>query len=162
MEPIHLPSISVLCGGGCCSVAQSHPTLCDPMDCSMPAFPALHHLPEFAPTHVHWVNDATQTFHPLSPPSPSVLNLSQYQCIFQWVSASHQLVKVLDHIRPYSASVLPMSIQGWFPSGLTDLTSLLSKVTNPAQTLKLQIINIYDLIVSEDRSPGQTHRMMLA
>ena len=41
----------------CCSVAQSCPALCDPMDCSTPGFPVLHHLPEFAQTHVHWVCD---------------------------------------------------------------------------------------------------------
>ena len=36
-----------------CSVAQSCPTLCDPMDCSMPGFPVIHHLPEFTQTHIH-------------------------------------------------------------------------------------------------------------
>ena len=45
----------------CCLVAQLCPTLCDPMDCSMPGFPVLHHLPEFAQTHVHWVGDAIQS-----------------------------------------------------------------------------------------------------
>ena len=40
---------------GCCSVTQPCPTLCNPMDCSMPGFPVLHHLPELAQTHVHWV-----------------------------------------------------------------------------------------------------------
>ena len=42
----------------CSSVAQSCLTLCDPMDCSMPGFPVLPHLPVFAQTHVHWVGDA--------------------------------------------------------------------------------------------------------
>ena len=42
----------------CCSVAQSCLTLCDPMDCSMPGFPVLHHLLDRAQTHVHWVSDA--------------------------------------------------------------------------------------------------------
>ena len=61
----------------CCSVAQSCPTLCDPMNCSRPGFPVHHHLPEFAQTHVHWVGDAIQPSHPLSsllPPSifPSI------------------------------------------------------------------------------------------
>ena len=46
--------------GHCCSVAQSCPTICDPMDCSTLGFPVLHHLPEFAQTHVHWVSDAIQ------------------------------------------------------------------------------------------------------
>ena len=54
----------------CCSVTKSCPTLCDPMDCSMPAFPVLHHLPELAQTHVHRVGDAIQPFHPLSSSCP--------------------------------------------------------------------------------------------
>ena len=49
------------------------------MDCSMSGFPALHYLPEFAQTHVHWVSDAIQLSHPLSSPSPLVLSLSQHQ-----------------------------------------------------------------------------------
>ena len=49
----------------CCSVAQLCPTLYNPMDCSMPGFPVLHHFPEFAQTHVHWVADAIQPSHPL-------------------------------------------------------------------------------------------------
>ena len=80
----------------CCSVAQSCLTLCDPMDCSMPGFPILHHLPELAQTHVHWVGDVTQPSHPLSPPSPPALNLSQHQSLFQSVSSSHQVARVLE------------------------------------------------------------------
>ena len=57
----------------CCSVIQSCPTLWNPMDCSMPAFPTLHHLPDFAQTHIYWVNDAIWPSHPLSPPSPPPL-----------------------------------------------------------------------------------------
>ena len=53
----------------CCSVAKSCLTLFDPMDCSMPAFPVLHPLPEFTQTHVHSVGDAIQPSHPLSSPS---------------------------------------------------------------------------------------------
>ena len=60
------------------SVAQSCPTLCDPMDCSMPGFPVHHQLPEFTQTHVHPVGDAIQPSHPLSSPSPA-FNLSQYR-----------------------------------------------------------------------------------
>ena len=51
------------------SVAQSGPTLCDPMDCSTPGFPVHHQLPKLPQTHVHWVGDATQPSHPLSSPS---------------------------------------------------------------------------------------------
>ena len=53
-----------------CSVAQSYPTLCEPMDCSTPGFPVFCHLLEFAQTHVHRVGDAIQPSHPLSSPSP--------------------------------------------------------------------------------------------
>ena len=67
----------------CCrSVTQSCPTLCDPMDCSMPDFPVLHHLLELAQTHVHWVSDATQPSHPLSSPSPPAFNHSQHRGLF--------------------------------------------------------------------------------
>ena len=52
------------------SVAQSCPTLCNPMNCSMPGLPVHHQLPEFTQTHVHWVGDAIQPSHPLSSPSP--------------------------------------------------------------------------------------------
>ena len=62
-----------------CSVAQSCPTLCDPMDYSMPGFPVIHYHPEFAQTHVHCISDAIQPSHPLSSPSPPAFNLSQHQ-----------------------------------------------------------------------------------
>ena len=65
------------------SVAQLCPTLCDPMDCSMPGFPVHHPLPELVQTHVHYVGDVIQPFHPLSSPSPSAFNLSQNQGLFQ-------------------------------------------------------------------------------
>ena len=71
-------------------------TFCDPMDCSMPGFPVLHHLPELSQTHVYWVNDAIQPSHPLLSPSPPAFNLSQHQGLFQWVSCSHQVAKGLE------------------------------------------------------------------
>ena len=77
-------------------VTQSCPTLCDPMDCSMPGFPVHHQLPEPAQTHVYWVGDAIQPSYPLSSPSPPTFNLSQHQGLFQWVSSSHQVAKVLE------------------------------------------------------------------
>ena len=78
------------------SVAQSCPTLCDPMDCSTPGFPVHHQLLELTQTHVHWVSDAIQPSHPLSSPSPPAFNLSQHQGLFKWVSSSHQVAKVLE------------------------------------------------------------------
>ena len=65
------------------SVAQSCPTLCDPMDCSTPGLPVHHQLPESTKTHVHRVNDAIQPSHPLLSPSPPAFSLSQYQGLFQ-------------------------------------------------------------------------------
>ena len=67
-----------------CSVARLCLTLWDPMDCNMPGFPILHYLLEFAQTHVHWVNDAIQPSHPLSPLSLPVFNLPQHQGLFHW------------------------------------------------------------------------------
>ena len=77
------------------SVVQSCLTLCSPMVCSTLGFPVHHQLPEPAQTHVRWVVDATQQFHPLSSPSPPAFNLAQHQGLFQRVSSSHQVAKVL-------------------------------------------------------------------
>ena len=76
-----------------CSVPKPCLTL-QPMDCSTPGFPILHHLLEFAQTHVHWMDDAIQSSHPLLLPSPLALNLSQHQGLSQWVSSLLQVAKV--------------------------------------------------------------------
>ena len=84
-------------------VTQLCPTLCDTMDCSTPALPVHHQLPEFTQTHVHQVRDAIQQSHPLSSPSPPTFNLSQHQDLFQWVRSSHQVTKYWSfsfNIRP--------------------------------------------------------------
>ena len=65
------------------SIAQSCPTLCDPINCSTPGLPVHHQLPEFTQTHIHRVSDAIQTSHPLSSPSPLAPNPSQHQSLFQ-------------------------------------------------------------------------------
>ena len=65
------------------SVAQSCPTLCDPMNRSTPGLPVHHLLLEFTKTHIHRVSDAIQPSHPLSSPSPPVPNPSQHQSLFQ-------------------------------------------------------------------------------
>ena len=86
------------------SVAQSCPTLCNPMDCSMPGFPDHHRLSELTCTHVHWVSDVIQPSHPLSSPSPPAFNLSQHQGLFQRASSSHQVAKVLEfQLQPQSS-----------------------------------------------------------
>ena len=104
------------------SVAQSCPTLYDPMNCSTPGLPVHHQLPEFTQIHVHWVGDAIQPSHPLSSPSPPPPNPSQNQGLFQRVNSSHEVAKVSA-----SASVLPMNTQDWSPLGWTGWISLQSK-----------------------------------
>ena len=101
-------------GSSSSSVAQLCPTLCNPIDCSMPGFPVHYELPDFTQTHVHWVGDAIQPSHPLMSPSPPAFHLSQHQ--------GHQSTGVSA-----SASVLPMNIQDQFPLGWTSWISLQSK-----------------------------------
>ena len=85
------------------SVAQSCPTLCNPMNCSTPGLPVHHQLPEFTQTHVHWVGDAIQPSHPLSSLSPLAPNPSQHQGLFQWVNSSHEVAKDWS----FSFSIIP-------------------------------------------------------
>ena len=87
---IQLPSLY------CCSVTQSCPTLCDPMNHSTPGLPVHHQLRDFTQTHVHRVSDAIQPSHPLSSPSPPAPNPSQHQSLFQCVNSSHEVAKVLE------------------------------------------------------------------
>ena len=88
----------------------------------MPVFPVLHYLPEFAPTHVHWLSDAIQPPHFLSPP---------FSCLQSFPASGSfpmsQLFTSGSQSIGASASVLPVNIQGWFSLGLTDFISLLSK-----------------------------------
>ena len=77
-----------------CSVTKLCPTLCNPMNCRMASFPVLHYLPELAQTL--WVSDVIQPSHPLLPSSPSALNFSQHEGLFQWVSSLHQVAKVWE------------------------------------------------------------------
>ena len=141
-------TISISCF---CSVAKLCLTLQDTMDFSPSGFPVPHHLEEFAQVHDHWISDAIQPSHPLSPSSPSAFNLSQRQGLFQWVSCL-QSTGVSA-----SASVLPKSIQGWFPLGLTDLISLLSN--GPSRVISstaLQFESIISLALSLVYSPALT------
>ena len=106
------------------SVAESCPTLCDPMNHSTPSLPVHHQLPESTQTHVHRVSDAIQPSHPLSSPSPPASNPSQQQSfpmsqLFAWGGQSIGVSA--------SASVLPMNIQNWTPLGWTSWISLQSK-----------------------------------
>ena len=106
------------------SVAQSCPTLCDPMNHSTPGLLVHYHLPEFTQTHVHRVGDAIQPPHPLLSPSPPAPNSSQHQSfpmsqLFAWGGQSTGVSAL--------ASLLPKNIQGWSPLEWTGWISLHSK-----------------------------------
>ena len=91
------------------SVAQSCPTLGNPLDCSTPAFPVHHQLPELAQIHVHRVGDAIQPSHPLlfaSPPAFKLCSASGSFPVSQFLASGGQSIEVSA-----SASVLPMNIQ---------------------------------------------------
>ena len=119
-EACHI-NLSCYC---CCSVAQSCLTLCDPMGCIMPGFPVLHHLPELAQTHAHWVCDAIQPSHSLVPFSSCLQSFPASGSFpMSWLFRSGSQSTGVSTL----ASVLPMNVQGWFPLRLTGLLSLLSK-----------------------------------
>ena len=92
-----------VCGVQFSSVAQSCPTLCNPMNRSMPGLPVHQQLPEFTQTHVHRVGDAIQPSHPLSSPFPPAPNPSQHQSLFQVAQSTGVSA---------SASFLPKNTQG--------------------------------------------------
>ena len=107
------------------SVAQSCPTLCDPMNHSTPGLPVYHQLPEFTQTHAHRVSDTIQPSHPLSSPfssCPQSLPASGSFPMSQLFAWGSQSIGVSA-----SASVLPMNTQDWSPLGWTGWISLQSK-----------------------------------
>ena len=141
-----------------CSVTQSLLTLFNPMDCSTPGFLVLHYLPEFAQIHVHWVGDAIQPSHPLSPLSLPAFNLSQHQGLFQWVGCSHQVAKVLElqlqHSPSNEYSGLIFFRSDWF--------DLLVSIISVSQfgyllflLLQISMARIHDTILN--RNDGSEH-----
>ena len=128
------------------------PTLCDPMDCSMPGLPVHHQLPGHTQTHVHWVGDAIQPSHLLSSSSLSTFNLPSIGFL------SNE--SVLHNRWPnfgvsVSASVLPMNIQDWFSLGLIGWISLQSKGLSRLFS-KPQLKSINSLVLSFLYSPTLT------
>ena len=124
------------------SVTQSHPTLWDTMDCSMPGFTVHHQLPELAQTQVHQVGDAIHPSHPLLSHSPPAFTLSQHQDLFKWVSPSHQVVKVLElqfqHQSSNEYSGIISFRMGWLDLLAVQMTfkSLLQQVSSIAPILQ--------------------------
>ena len=142
----------------CCSLAQSHPTLWDPMDCSTPGFPILHYLTKLVQTHFHWVSDSIQPSHRLSSSSPPAFNLFQHQgfLMSQLFTSGGQRTGVSP-----SASVLPMIIQGWFPLELAGLISLQSK--GLSRVLSNTTVQKHQLFSSQPSlcSNSQIHKWLL-
>ena len=113
---LHLPCTYILFSQDqFSSVAQSCPTLCNPMDCSTPGFPVHHQLQELT-QNVHRVGDAIQSFHPVIPFSSCLQSFPASEAFpLSWLFTSGgQSIGA-------SASVLPVSIQCWFPLELTGL-----------------------------------------
>ena len=107
------------------SVTQSCPTLCNPMNCSMPGLPVHHQVLEFTQTHVHWTGDSIQPSHPLSSPSPHALKSFPASGSFpmnQLFASGGKSIGVSA-----STSVLPMNTQDWSPLGWTGWIALQSK-----------------------------------
>ena len=120
----------------CCLVAKLCSTLCNPMNCS---------TPEFAQTHDHRVCDAIQPSHPLLPLSSLVLDVSQHQGLFQWVSSSHQVAKVLELQLQHPSfweylELISFSID-WFD--LLDVQGL-SRVFSSTKVQKHQFFSAFD------------------
>ena len=121
-QPAGSNLVTVYC---CCSIAHFCLTLCDPMDCSTPGFTVHHQLLELAQAHVHWVSDTIQPSYPLVIPFSFCLQSFP-------VSGSFPMSRLFTSggqsiIASASSLVLPMSIQSWFPLGLTGLISSCSR-----------------------------------
>ena len=130
--PWHLPSLLHISSVQFSLVAQSCPTLCDPNDYSMPGLPVHHQLSELTQTHVHWISDAIQPSHPLSSPSSPAFNLSQHQGLFQQVSSSHHVAKVLElrlQHRPSNEYSGSLGLNGLISSQSSGLSRVLFSTT---------------------------------
>ena len=97
------PGFNFSCSCYCCWVAQSCQTFCSPRYCSTRGLPVPHHLLRSAQVHVPCISGAFQPSHALTPSSPSALNLSQHQGLFQWDGCSHQMTKNLELQLPHQS-----------------------------------------------------------
>ena len=137
-----------------CSVAQSCPTLCNPVDYSMPGFPVLHYLLELAQTHIHWVSDAIQASHSLSPSSPPALSCSFPSIRF--FSSESALCIVWPKSWSFSFSISPSNKYSglisfridWFdlPAVQGTLKSLLQHDSSKASILQLSAFLMVQLL----------------
>ena len=134
------------------SVAQSCPTLFDPMNCSTPGLPVHHQLLEFTQTQVHRISDAIQPSHPRSSPSPPAPNPSQHQSfpmsqLFTWGGQSTGVSAL--------ALFLPKKSQGWSPSEWTGWISLQSK--GPSRVFSNTTVQTHQFFGAQPCSQSNSH-----
>ena len=130
------------------SVTQSCPTLCDPMNHSTPGLPVHHQLLELTQTHDHWVNDAIQPTHPLLSPSYPALNLSQHEGLFQWVSSSHPVAKVLEFQLQYQSFQWIFRVDFLYPYMTTGKTIALARRTSVDKVMSLLFNMLSRLVIT--------------
>ena len=111
------------------------------MDCSTSGSPVIHYLLKFLQIHVHWVSDVIWPSHPLPHSSPFAFNLSQHWDLFQWVSSSHQVAKVLEFQLQHQSFQWIFRVDflriDWFDLGIHEnLKSLLQHHNSKASTLQ--------------------------
>ena len=114
--------LSYKCTICCCCLVTVMSNSLQPHGFSTTDFPVLHHLPEFAQTHVHWVGGAIQPSHPLSPPSSLALALPQNQGLFQWLADCIRWPKYWS----FSFSISPCNKYSGLISFRTDWFDLLA------------------------------------
>ena len=126
------------------SVAQSCPTLCNPMDCSTPGLPIHHQLLESTQTHVHWVIDAIQPSHSLVPFSS---HLQSFPVSGSFQMSQHSTSGGQSMGVSASTSVLPMNTQDWSPLGWTGWISLQSKGLSRAHSCIGKLVQVFDRVI---------------
>ena len=122
------------------SVAQSCPTLCDPMNCSTSGFSVHHHLPEFTQIHIHWVGDAIQPSHPLLSPFPPAPNPSQHQSfpmsqLFTRGGQSIGVSALASFLPENTQDRSPLEWTSWISLQFKGLSSLLQHHSSKASIL---------------------------
>ena len=109
--------------------------------------PVLHYLLDFTQTHVLWVSDAIQPSHPLSPPSPPALSLSQHQGLFQWIrTIAHQAPLSLDFCKQgYWTGYSFPSLRNLSDSGIEPESPELQADSLPSESSGKPTLGIYFL-----------------
>ena len=127
----------------CCSLAQSCPTLYDPMDYSISGFTVLHYLLEFAQTHDNWVNNAIQPSHPLSPLSPPAFNLSGSFPMSQPFTSGGQIIGVSASAQSFQWIFRANFLQGWLVWSCSPRDSQESSLAPQFKSINSSALSLY-------------------